>query len=187
MNNKGEFMKVLVPLAEGFEEIEAITIIDVLRRAKIEVITASLVSNIVEGAHGIKVFADKKISEVNEDEFDAIVLPGGNPGYMNLSNSKKIIDIVKKFNEKNKIIGAICGAPLVLAKAGVIENKIATCYPGLEKYLPKPKEGRVVVDKNIITSKGPGTALIFAIKLVEMLAGRKEAMRLKEELVVSDV
>ncbi|MEM5834950.1 MAG: DJ-1/PfpI family protein [Candidatus Aenigmatarchaeota archaeon] len=180
-------LKVLVPLAEGFEEIEAITIIDVLRRAKIEVVTAFLQSNIVEGAHKIKVMADKRISEINEDEFDAIVLPGGNPGYINLANSKTVLELIKKFDEKNKVIGAICGAPLVLAKAGVIENKIATCYPGLEKNLPKPKEGRVVIDKNIITSKGPGTALLFAIKLVEMLAGKKEAMRLKEELVVSDV
>lgn len=179
-------LKVLIPLAEGFEEIEAITVIDVLRRAGIDVVTAFIQSNIVEGSHKIKVIADKRITEIKEDEFEAIVLPGGNPGYINLANSKTIIELVKRFNEKNKVIGAICGAPIILAKAGVIENRIATCYPGLEKNLPKPKEGRVVVDKNIVTSKGPGTSLLFAVKLVEMLLGKREAIRLKEELIISD-
>jgi len=177
-------MKVLVPLADGFEEIETATIVDVLRRAGIDVTLAGLVSSIVQGAHGIKILADKKLSDIDPENFDAIVLPGGNPGYINLSNSSTVIKIIKDFDQKKKIIGAICGAPLVLVKAGVLNNKAATCYPGLEKNLPKPREGKVVVDNNIITSKSPGTAIEFALKLVEILLGKKKVEKIREELVV---
>jgi len=177
-------MKVLVPLAEGFEEIETATIVDVLRRADIDVTLAGLVSSIVEGAHGIKIVVDKKISDIDPDNFDAIVLPGGNPGYVNLSNSSTIIKIIKDFDQKKKIIGAICGAPVVLAKAGILNDRIATCYPGIEKNIPRPRDGRVVIDNNIITSKSPGTAIEFALKLVEIISGKKKAEKIKEELAV---
>ncbi|MEM7826958.1 MAG: DJ-1/PfpI family protein [Candidatus Aenigmatarchaeota archaeon] len=179
-------MKVLIPLVDGFEEIEAITIIDVLRRAKIDVTVVGLITTVVEGSHNIKVIIDKRFSEINPEQFDALVLPGGSPGYINLANSNTILNLVKDFNQKKKIIGAICGAPIVLAKAGILEDKIATCYPGLENKIPRPREGSVIVDKNIITSKGPGTAMSFALKLVEILAGKKEMMRLREELVFSE-
>jgi 4-methyl-5(b-hydroxyethyl)-thiazole monophosphate biosynthesis len=177
-------MKVLVPLAEGFEEIETAAIVDILRRAYIDVTLAGLVSSIVEGAHGIKIVADKKISDIDPENFDAIILPGGNPGYINLSNSSTILKIVKDFDQKKKIIGAICGAPLVLVKAGILNNRIATCYPGLEKKLPKPREGKVVIDNNIITSKSPGTAIEFALKIVEIISGKNKAEKIREELAV---
>ncbi|MEM5794173.1 MAG: DJ-1/PfpI family protein [Candidatus Aenigmatarchaeota archaeon] len=177
-------MKILVPLAEGFEEIEAFAIIDILRRAGIKVDTVGVVGTVIKSARGISVMADKRLDEINPEDYDGIVLPGGNPGYINLGKSQKIIEIIKNFDEKNKLIAAICASPSILAKAGVLEDKEATIYPGMEKELPHPREGRVVVDKNVITSQAPGTAIEFALKIVEKLLGKEKAMQLKRDLVV---
>jgi len=179
-------MKVLVPLVDGFEEIEAMTVVDVLRRAGLEVVTTGLVSTVVEGAHNIKVIADKRFTEINPNTFDVLILPGGNPGYINLANSNKIMNLIKEFGEKKKLICAICGAPFVLVKAGILDDKIATIYPGMENKLPKPRVGRVVIDKNIITSQGPGTAMLFALKIVERLVGKSKLLELKDELVFKE-
>ena len=168
-------------LADDFEEIEAFTVIDVLRRAEIEVVTAGLVSTVVEGSHKIRAIADKKFSETSDD-FDALVLPGG-PGHRKLANSQGVLNLIKDFNNKNKIIAAICAAPSVLARAGILEDKRATIYPGMEKELPRPRDSNVVIDKNIITSKGPGTAMEFALELVKILNPQK-AGEVKKRLVV---
>jgi 4-methyl-5(b-hydroxyethyl)-thiazole monophosphate biosynthesis len=176
-------MKVMVPLAEGFEEIEALTIVDVLRRAGIKVDTVGIVSSMVTGAHGVRITADKKLIEIKPEEYDAIVLPGGNPGYKNLAKSARITEILQKMNEEGKLIAAICASPSVLAKAGILENKRATIYPGMENELPYPRGDRVVVDGNIITSQGPGTAMEFALKIVEVSLGSNTAMNLKRELI----
>jgi len=175
--------KVLVPLAEGFEEIEAMTVTDVLRRAGVEVVTVGIPGSLVTGSRKVRVYADRKVDDVNTAEFDALVLPGGYPGYMNLGKSKKIMDMIVTFNKQNKLIGAICAAPTVLAKAGILENKRATCYPGMEKELPYPRSDKVVVDGNIVTSQGPGTAIPFALKLVEILQGQEKAMQVRKDLV----
>ena len=173
----------MVPLADGFEEIEASTIIDVLRRAGLHVDTIGVVGSQITGSHGLRVTVDKKLSDISDD-YDAIVLPGGSPGYMNLGRSARILEILRKMNSKQKIIAAICGAPSVLAKAGVLEDKKATIYPGMENELPYPRDERVLIDRNIITSQGPGTAMEFALKLVEILAGNQMASRLKRDLLV---
>lgn len=177
-------MKAIIVLADGFEEIEAFTVIDVLRRANIEVVTAGLVSSVVEGAHKIRTMADKTLADVNADSFDALILPGG-AGYKNLLNSQKVLRLVQDFNKKNKILAAICAAPAVLAKAGVLDGRIATIYPGMESQLPRPRDARVVVDKNIITSKSPGTAMEFALKLAEILTSQASARKVRADMVIS--
>lgn len=176
-------MTVLVPLADGFEEIEALATVDVLRRAGLDVVTAGIPSTIIQGSRNIKVVADKRLEDVNFDEFDALVLPGGNPGYVNLGKSNTIMEAIKKFDSEKKLIAAICMAPTVLAKAGILEDRMATVYPGGERELPRPRDGRVVVDGNIITSQGPGTAIEFALKIVEILLGPEKSDEIKRQLV----
>jgi len=176
-------MKILVPLAEGFEEIEALAIVDILRRAGIEAVMVGLPGSIVTGSHGVRVFADKKINEINPEDYDGIVLPGGDPGYKNLAKSGKILEIIRKFNSEGKLVAAICASPAVLAKAGILQDKKATIYPGMEKEIPYPRGEKVVVDENVITSQAPGTAIEFALKIVEYLLGKEKALSLKNRLV----
>ena len=169
--------KVLVLLADGFEEIEAITCIDILRRAELGVTVAGVGGVVVKGAHNVAVKTDMKVGSYKKLP-DAIVLPGGMPGVENLSASRKVNALIKKAYKKGKIIAAICAAPAyVLAPAKILEGKKATCYPGCEGMLRDNRarfvNKRVVIDGNIITSKGPGTAFGFALKLVEILAGKK--------------
>jgi len=177
-------MNALILLTKGFEEIEAITVIDVLRRAGIEVTVAGIKDN-VEGAHKIKIIPDKTFSNAFKDTdcYDAVILPGG-PGHKDLMTNDEVIKLIKEFNNKNKIVAAICASPAVLGRAGVLEGRKATIYPGMEQAIPKAVDERVVMDNNIITSKGPGTAMIFALKLVEELVGESMAEKLKQEMIV---
>ncbi len=176
--------KVIVPLAQGFEEIEAIASIDVLRRANIEIITVSLGDLKVKGAHDIVVLADKSIDEIDVNELDGILLPGGMPGSTNLRDDERVINIVKSLNENGKLISAICAAPIVLEKAGVLKGRKATSYPGFDEEMPSCNYtgDRVVVDNNVITGKGPGAALEFAFKIVNYLVGEKTVNKLKGEM-----
>jgi len=171
--------KALVFLASGFEEIETVTIVDVLRRAGVDVTVAGLTPNVVEGVHAIKIVPDKSIDDVNVEDFDAVVVPGGNPGYKNLRKDPRVIDLIKEAFNSNKLVAAICAGPAVLSDAGVLEGKSCTIYPGMENELEKgggkPKQDIVVVDGNLITSRGPATALPFALKLAEKLAGKQVA------------
>jgi 4-methyl-5(b-hydroxyethyl)-thiazole monophosphate biosynthesis len=176
-------MNVLVPLAEGFEEIEAMTVVDVLRRAGIKVVTAGLPGTIVQGSRNVKVIADTKLEDIVEKDFDALVLVGGSPGYSNLSKSNKILKIVGDYHRDGKLVAAICGAPTVLAEAGILTNIKATVYPGLEKYIPKPRSERVLLEGNVMTSQAPGTAMEFSLKLVEYLAGKETMRNVSEQLV----
>ena len=170
-------MKVIVPLAEGFEEIEFSTIVDVLRRAGIDVTVAGIKGDIIEGAHGIKMAPDISIDKVKAGDFDIIILPGGSPGFVNLGEDQRVLKLVKEMYDGDKYVTAICGAPSVLAKAGVLKGKRATVFPGMENTLTGAQYSgdRIVVDGKIITSQGPGTAMEFAIKLVEVLAGKGKA------------
>ena len=181
--------KALVFLATGFEEIETVTIVDVLRRADVDVTLAGLTPNVVEGAHGIKIVPDNSIDDVTVENFDAVVVPGGNPGYKNLRNDPRVINIVKKAFDSNKLVAAICAAPAVLSDAGVLEGKACTIYPGMENELRKgggkPKEEIVVVDDKIITSRGPATALPFALKLAEKLAGKQVAENVSKKTLLN--
>ncbi|MBU0898213.1 MAG: DJ-1/PfpI family protein [Nanoarchaeota archaeon] len=175
--------KVLVPIIEGFEEAEMTCTVDVLRRAGLDVITAGIPATIIKGMHEMTFMADRRMEELNIDKFDALVLVGGNPGYINLGKSKSVIETIKKFNSEKKLIAAICASPSVLAKAGILENKKATIYPGMEREIPRPRDGRVIVDGNIVTSQGVGTAIEFALKIVEILAGKQKSDDLKRSLV----
>ena len=121
--------KAIVVLAPGFEEIEASTIIDILRRGSVIVDVVSITNQKVKGAHDLKFISDKSIEEIQLKDYDAIILPGGSPGYLNLGNEKRVLDLIKKAFASNKLIGAICAAPAVLAKAGILKGKKATIYP----------------------------------------------------------
>ncbi len=179
--------KALVILADGFEEIEAVTPIDVLRRAGVDVTVAGLNSKTVTGAHNVRFEADVTLSNYQELP-DAVILPGGMPGAKNLGESKQVLDLVKKMDAAKKLIGAICAAPaLALTPAGVLNGKKATCYPGFEKSFTSSvrfSQDRVVVDGNVVTSRGPGTALEFALELVEKLVSREQAESLRAGLLV---
>ena len=176
---------VLVPLFEGFEEIEAISIIDVLRRADIAVTTAGLTTQMVMGAHAIAVIADKLLDEVDANGFDAIVLAGG-AGTFRLREDPRIAKILIAQATENRLIGAICAAPTVLSAAGLLKNKRATSFPSVQaqlevgEYLTIP----VVVDGNVVTSRGAGTAMAFALKLVEILCGQAIATKLATDMIV---
>jgi 4-methyl-5(b-hydroxyethyl)-thiazole monophosphate biosynthesis len=181
--------KALVFLASGFEEIETVTIVDILRRAGVDVTVAGLTPNVTEGKHEIKIVPDKSIDEVAVEDFDAIICPGGNPGYKNLRNDQRVIDIVKKAFDSDKLVAAICAGPTVLSDAGVLEGKACTIYPGMEDELRKgggkPKQDMIVVDGNIITSRGPATALPFALKLAEKLVGKQVAENVSKKTLAN--
>lgn len=181
---KVEMMRVLVPLAEGFEEIEAISVIDILRRAEIEVVTAGLKEGLAEGSHKVKVLPDTTLEKVDWHDFDGLVLPGGAPGFVNLGNDQRILDMAREMNRAGKCVAAICAAPSVLIKAGVLQGRKATVSPSGKAQVQACadfREDRVVVDKNLITSRAPGTALEFALKLVEELAGREKMEQVKAQ------
>ncbi len=177
-------MKVFIPLANGFEDIEAFSVIDVLRRAGIEVDLVGISGSIVTSKVGVRVITDKLLKDVRLEDYDGVILPGGDPGYKNLEKCSKLIEILKKMDEKKKLIAAICASPSILAKIGLLKDRKATIYPGMENLLPHPRDEKVVVDKNIITSKAPGTALEFSLKIVEFLAGKERALALRKALVV---
>ena len=169
---------VLVPLAQGSEELEAVTIIDVLRRAEINVITASLDGNTITASRGVKLVADTSLDKVVNQEFDMIVLPGGVAGATHLDEDERIHRILKKMSQDGKYTAAICAAPKVLANAGLLEGKMATSYPGFIDKMDLPQtrvlEDTVVIDDKVITSRGPGTAMDFALALVEKLSGKEK-------------
>lgn len=177
--------KVAIILVDGFEEIEAISVIDILRRAKIKALSVGLDKTIVKGTHDIEVKADMILDELNVSEFDMIVLPGGLPGAEFLAKSEKLGKILKEFDAKNLKIAAICAAPWALAKADVLKQKY-TCYPGFEKTINHKgytNSQNVVLDENIITSQGPATAMEFALILVKELLGEDKFKKLKAELL----
>ncbi len=164
---------VVVPLAPGFEEIEVITVIDILRRAGARVFIAGIVDGAIEGSRGIKLIADESIDIINTERFDLLILHGGQPGADNLNNDPRVASLLKIMGDKNKLIGAICAAPIILKKKGLINNRKITSHPSVKEELGDHYvDERVVVDQNIITSCSPGTAMEFAFKLVEILFGK---------------
>ena len=166
--------KVLILLAEGCEELEAVTLIDVLRRAEISVITASLTdqTNLI-CSRSVGLIADTTLDKVMHDDFDMLILPGGQPGTNNLNKDPRIHTLIKRQNQNQKTIAAICAAPLILANAGVLNGKVATCYPGTLTAANWPditlSNNAIEIDGNIITSQGPGTAMEFALSLIQQL------------------
>lgn len=181
-------VKILIPLAEGFEEIEAITIIDILRRAEIKVVTASLEKEtLVKGGHNIYIKSDETLENIKNEHFDGIALPGGMGGMLNLKKDERIISIIKNMYDNNLLVAAVCASPVVLSAAGVIKGNF-TCYPGMEKEINSGnyiKDKIVVVNKNIITSQGPATAMFFALEIVKYF--KEENNSLKESLLVPSI
>ncbi len=176
---------VLVPLVEGFEEIEAVSVIDVLRRGLVEVVTAAVGdARTVMGAHGLSVTADALFDEVAGETFDAIVLPGG-PGTEALRASPAVIDRLRRQREEGRLICAICAAPLVLVDAGVLEpRQQVTCYPTCSIDLDRPCANvPVVADGSVITGQAPGSALLFALVVLQALVGEKAAQKVARALV----
>lgn len=179
--------KIAVHLAEGFEEIEAISIIDVLRRADFKVEIVSVSENfVVTGSHNIKIMADSLFESVNYNLIDMIVLPGGMPGSKNLNMHQGLKNQIMDFHENGKPLGAICAAPLVFGNLGILKGKNATCYPGFEKELIGAEITGKYVEQagTIITGKGAGVAIDFALKIVEMFKGKELADELALKMVV---
>ncbi len=167
---------VLVPLAEGCEELEAITIVDLLRRAGIEVVTAGLADGPVRCSRGTVIVPDATLDAVLDRDFDMLVLPGGLPGADHLEADPRIRDLLRKMADSGRWTGAICAAPKVLASAGLLDGRHATSYPGSLDGKPVKamiyEEKPVVVDGKVVTSRGPGTAMDFALTLIELLEGK---------------
>ncbi len=176
----------LIPLAQGVEELEAVTLIDLLRRAQIEVVTASLDAEPVTGRCGTVLVADVTLDQALAREFDLIVLPGGDAGAKRLQSDARVAELLKKTAARGKHLAAICAAPKVLAAAGLLDGKRATCYPGAltAKEYPRIRlENRaVVVDGKILTSRGPGTAMDFALELIHVLRGREVRDQVEADL-----
>lgn len=171
-------MKAIVLLANGFEEMEGVIQIDYLRRAGIEVVTASITEDRrIVGQSGIAVEADDLLSKVNGEEYDIVVLPGGLKGMENLRDNEQVTELIKSFDAEKKWIAAICASPSILGEMGILKNRNCICYPGFENRLQGGKivNEKVVQDGHIITSKGPGTSLDFAVKMIEVLCGKEKA------------
>ena len=180
---------IYVFLAEGFEEVEALTPVDVLRRAGLPVKTVSVTGVLtVNGAHGVPVIADMVFEEVKEADTEMIVLPGGLPGATNLDAHKGLSDLIMAFAEAGKPLSAICAALLVYGKRGLLKGKKATCYPGFDKYLDGADYTAALVqnDGNFITGKGPGAAMDFSFAIAEKYVGADKVKELKQAMMIAE-
>lgn len=176
--------KVLVFLADGFEEIEGLTIVDYLRRVDISLDTVSIKDDLyVKAAHDVIIKADKSINDINLDDYTALYIPGGTRGAERLRDDKRVIDIVKKFDQDKKIIAAICAGPIVLERAGIVSDKKVVSHPSVEEDLKNigkyEKDELVVQDSNILTSRGAGASIYLALKLIEKISGEDIKEKLK--------
>ena len=176
----------LVPLAPGFEEIEAVTIIDVLRRAEIQVRVVGLEPGPVTGSHGITLETDGALSDVKAEDVRVAILPGGLPGAENLKGDSRLLELLAALHSSGRTVAAICAAPMVLGAAGVLTGAEATCYPGFEEHLTGATHttNRVQRSGNVVTSRGPGTALEFALALVADWKGAAVAEELSRGMLV---
>lgn len=176
--------KVLIPLVDGFEETEAVTPIDLLRRANVEVVTAGIGTREPTGSHGITVRADALLEDVAGAEYDAVVLPGG-PGTPKLAESQRLGELLKEYAAEGKLLAAICAAPSVLAGLGLLAGRQATCFPAVEEKMqgaPLSHEP-VVTDGNFITSRGAGTAVPFALAVIAYLEGEAAARKVSDAII----
>ncbi len=176
----------LVPLAPDFEELEAVTIVDLLRRAGIEVVTASLGERTVRASRGTVLVADATLDDVRDRLFDVVVLPGGLPGADRLRDDPRVIDILHRHADADRYTAAICAAPKVLAEAGLLDGRSATSYPGVLEALDLPETrltaSAVERDGKVVTSRGPGTAMDFALALIEALLGARKRKEVESAL-----
>ncbi|MCI5822124.1 MAG: DJ-1/PfpI family protein [Lachnospiraceae bacterium] len=178
--------KIAIFMAEGCEEIEGLAVVDILRRAKMEIDMVSISDSLsVKSSHGVVFQTDKLISQVDFSEYDGVVLPGGIPGTPNLGANPKVVETIKSFAEGGKLVAAICAAPSVLGENGLLQGKKATSYPGFAEKMKGCTylEDKVVVDGNIITSRGMGTVIDFALTIVEYFKNHEEAVALGEKFM----
>ena len=176
--------RALVLMADGFEETELTVPVDVLRRGGADVVLCSTGGTLeVEGAHGMLFLADAALDEVSADDFDAVFLPGGGPGTERLESDERVLEIVRKFAEAGRLVAAICAAPRVLKRAGILDGRKITSYPSEQAKLDDGSltylQDRVVVDGNLITSRGAGTAAEFGFALLEALEGKEVAEKVR--------
>lgn len=179
--------KVLVPIADGSEEIEAVSIVDVLRRAGADVTVASVGPLKITASRGVRIEADRSIADCLEERWDLVALPGGMPGAENLNNSRELARLLERQREQDLPYAAICAAPAVVLEAqGLLQGRKATAHPGFSDRLANREavESRVVVDGNVVTSRGPGTAIEFALALVSLLYGEEKAAEVAEPMLV---
>jgi len=178
--------RTCILLAKGFEEIEALTVVDVLRRLDIECIMCSIDSLEVTGAHRITIVADRLMNEMNFKDYGAVILPGGMPGAANLKADRRVISLIREFDKAGKLIAAICAAPIVLKEAGIIKGRTITSFPGIREELKDSHYGEdsIVQDKNILTSRGPGTAFKFAFKIAENMLDINTVNQVKRSMMV---
>ncbi len=179
--------RVLVPLAEGCEEIEAVVVVDTLRRGDVEVVTAGLRPGPVIASRGVRLLPDVDWPAGAERDFDALVLPGGGPGTRHLLEDGRVVAAVTAFARADKWVAALCAAPQVLQRAGLLAGRRVTCYPGVESALAGARctGADVEVDGRVITGRGPGASFVFALTLVELLAGSEVAAEVARGLLVA--
>jgi len=177
--------KACILLAKGFEEIEALTVVDVLRRLDIECIICSTDTLEVTGAHRITVIADRLMNEMNFKDYETIILPGGMPGASNLKTDRRVIARIQEFDKAGKFIAAICAAPIVLKEAGILKGRTITSFPGFREEFKDSHyvDDAVVLDKNILTSRGPGTALEFAFAIAENMTDSNMVNKVKHSMI----
>ncbi len=182
--------RVCVFLADGFEEIEGLTVVDILRRAGVDTQTVSINGDrTVTGSHKISVQADVCFKDADFTKTQMLVLPGGMPGTLNLGACQELTDLIMDFNEKGKKVAAICAAPSILGDLGILKGRKAACYPGFEERLAGAEVvcDNVAVDKNVTTSRGMGTAIPFALALTEQLVSREKADEIKKGIIYGHV
>ena len=176
--------KAALFLTDGFEETEALTTVDILRRGEVGVTTISLTGReMVNGKHGVTVRADATFDKAHGETFDMLVIPGGTTAY---TEHEGLLDMVKRYDREKKHLAAICAAPAVFGKVGILQGKKAVCYPGMESWLTGAVIGESIVetDGHITTSKGPATAVFFALSLVEILKGKEAAQKVRNAFLV---
>lgn len=180
-------MKVAVYFATGYEEIEALSVVDILRRGKVEVLMVGVNDQTVIGAHNISINMDTTLDQMSHDDIDMMILPGGGLGTRNLAASKALASQLKAFKEQGKWLAAICAAPSVLGELGLLEGEKATCYPGFEEKLLGSlyENERVVVSNRIITGVGPGASLEFGYKVLEIIQGKEAADEVKKGMLAN--
>jgi 4-methyl-5(b-hydroxyethyl)-thiazole monophosphate biosynthesis len=182
--------KTMILLANGYEEIEALTVVDYLRRAEISIDLVSITGNLETiSAHQVHILADKLIEDIELEEYDAVITPGGIPGSTNLAENDKVTALLQSFYQGNKLVASICASPLALEAAGLAEKVKGTCYPGFEGqiHFKEFSEERVVKDGNVITSRGPATTSYFALAIIEELAGKETAEKVKNGTLMTFV
>lgn len=179
--------KAVVFLADGFEDIEALAPVDILRRGDVDVTIAGVTGMQITSSHNVKIMADRDAKEIKAEDYDAVICPGGMPGAVNLRDNSTVINIVKSAYNQGKIVSAICAAPMVLERAGILTGKNFTMYPGMQNYAVSGNykdDALVVKDGNIITGAGPAAAFKFALTLLESLQGKEKAVQVSEGMLI---